>query len=103
MNAQQRYSVLQIAKRHHQGSFTFSFGDVCSFKACSFKTDQVEDAKNRGQVSGDHPTDAAMLCALIHAVLVRRNRSAHLSVDAISSPSLLQPNCSARASKHVLG
>src|SRR6266550_6427487 len=33
MNAQQRYSVLQIAKRHHQGSFMISFGQVCSIKA----------------------------------------------------------------------
>ena len=98
MNAQQRYLVLQIAKRHHQGSFTFSFGPVCSFKS-----DQFEDAKNRGQASGDHPTDAATLFALIHAVSEGRNRSAHLSVDAISSPSPLQPNCSARVSKHVLG
>jgi hypothetical protein len=61
---------LQIAKSHHQGSFTFSFGHVCSMKACSFKADQLEDAKNRRQVSGDHPTDAAMLRALIHAVSV---------------------------------
>src|SRR5229473_7161537 len=101
MNAQQRYSVLQIAKRHHQGSFMFSFGQVCSIRACSFKADQVEDAKNRRQVSGDHPTDAAMLCALIHAVSVSRNRSSHLSVGAISSPSPFQPNCSASVSKYI--
>src|SRR5437879_5408057 len=101
MNAQQRYSVLQIAKRHHQGSFMFSFGQVCLIRACSFKADQVEDAKNRRQVSGDHPTDAAMLCALIHAVSEGRNRSAHLSVDAISFPSPLQPNCSASVSKYM--
>src|SRR6266404_9697331 len=94
MNAQQRYSVLQIAKRHHQGSFTFSFGHICSFKA-----DQVEDAKNRRQVSGGHPTDAVMLCTLIHAVSVSRNRSSHISVGAISSPSPLQPNCSASIRK----
>jgi hypothetical protein len=42
-----------------------------------------------------------MLCSLIHAVSVSRNRSSHLSVDAISSPSLLQPNCSANVSKYI--
>src|SRR4029077_9700409 len=99
MNAQQRYFVLQIAKRHHQGSFTFSLCLVCLFKACSFKADQVEDAKNCRQVRGDHPTDAAIWCALIHAVSVSRNRSSHLSVGAISSPSPLQPNCSESVSK----
>jgi len=64
---------LQIAKRHHQGSFKLSFNRVCSFKA-----DQVEYAKNRGQVSGHHPTDAAMSCALIHVASVSRNRYSHL-------------------------
>src|SRR5271155_144562 len=75
MNAQQGYFLLQIAKPHHQGSLSFSFGHVCSIKACSFKADQLEDAKNRRQVSGGHPTDAAMLRALVH-VSVRRNRFA---------------------------
>src|SRR3954453_10530251 len=79
----------------------FSFGHVCSVKACSFKADQVEDAKNRRQVRGGHRTDAAMLCALIHAVSVSRNRSAHLSVDAISFPSPGQPSCSASVSKYM--
>jgi hypothetical protein len=91
MNAQQRYSVLQIAKRHHQGRFMFSFDLVHSIQACSFKADEIEDAKNRRQVSGGHPTDAGMLCALVHAFSTGRNRSSHLSVRAISSPSRLQP------------
>jgi hypothetical protein len=52
---------------HHQGSFTFSFGHVFSFKA-----DQVEDTKNRRHMSGDHPADAANLCALVHGVSVIR-------------------------------
>jgi len=68
---------LQIAERHRQGSFPLLIGRACSFKACSFKADQVEDTKNRRQVSGGHPTDAAMLCALIlvHTVSVSRHRS----------------------------
>src|SRR5439155_22532096 len=84
-------------------TFTLSFSHVCSIKACSFKADQLEDAKNRRQQSGDHPTDIAMLCTLIliHAVSVSRNRSSHLSVGAISSPSPLQPNCSASVSKYI--
>src|SRR5437660_12684088 len=87
MNAQQRYCVLQIAKRHQQGSFRFSFVYVCSFKA-----DQVEDAKNRRQVSGDHPTDAAMLCALILAVSLCRNCSSHYLVGSFSCTCTFVPN-----------
>ena len=64
-----------------------------------FKADQVEDAKNCRQVSGDHPKDAAMLRALIHTVSVSRNDSSHLSLRAISFPSPLQPQCTTSASK----
>jgi hypothetical protein len=90
---------LQIAKRHHQGSFTFSFGHVCSIKACSFKADQIEDAKNRRQVSGYHPTDAAILWASIHIVSASRNRFSDLSVRAISFPSPLPPNLTTSVNK----